>query len=75
MKSYGKVWFNMNIYIYIYIYMDIYIYTSCRLRLEMGGGQQIFLSCACFLITQAFLNIYRHTIHQIKADYHSYLLV
>ena len=31
-------------------------------------------SYACFLITQPFLKIYRHTIHQIKAEYHSYLL-
>ena len=45
------------------------------LRLERGGGQRIFLSCACFLITQPFLNIYRHAIHQMKAEYHSYLLV
>ena len=44
------------------------------LRLERGGGQRIFLSCACFLITQSFLKIYRHAIHQIKAEYHSYLL-
>ena len=41
----------------------------------MGGGQGIFLSCACFLITQPFLNILRHAIHQIKAAYHSYSLV
>ena len=46
-----------------------------RLRLERGGGQQILLSCACFLITQPFLNIYRHAIYQIKAEYHSYLVV
>ena len=46
-----------------------------RLRLERGGGQRIFLSCACLLITQSFLKIYRHAIHQIKAEYHSYLLV
>ena len=45
------------------------------LLLERGGGQRIFLSCACFLITQSFLKIYRHAIHQIKAGYHSYLLV
>ena len=45
------------------------------LRLERRGGQQIFLSCACFLITQSFLNIYRHAIPQMKAEYHSYLLV
>ena len=46
-----------------------------KLRLERGGRQWIFLSCACFLITQSFLKIYRHAIHQIKADYHSYPLV
>ena len=45
------------------------------LRLERGGGQQIFLSCACFLITQQYLVIYRHAIHQSKAGYHSYLMV
>ena len=45
------------------------------LRLERGGGQQIFLSCVCFFISQPFLNIYRHAIHQIKAEYLSYLLV
>ena len=50
-------------------------YQIFALRLERGGEQQIFLSCACFLITQPFLNIYRHAIHQIKAEYHSYLLV
>ena len=46
-----------------------------NLRLERGGGQQIVLSCACFLITQPFLNIPRHAIYQMKAEYHSYLLV
>ena len=45
------------------------------LRLERGGGQQILLSCVCFLITQPFLNIYRHAIYQIRAEYHSYLVV
>ena len=45
------------------------------LRLDRGGGQQIFLSCACLLITQPLLNIYRHAIHQIKAEYHSYRMV
>ena len=45
------------------------------LRLERGGGQWIFISCACFLITQSFLKIYRHAIHKIKAEYHSYLMV
>ena len=45
------------------------------LRLERGGGRQILLSCACFLITQPFLNIYRHAIYQIKAGYHGYLMV
>ena len=49
--------------------------TRAILRLERVGGQQIFQSCACFLITQPFLNIYRHAIHQLKAEYHSYLLV
>ena len=46
-----------------------------HLRLDRGGGQLMFLSCACFLITQPFLNINRHAIHQIKAEYHGYLLV
>ena len=52
--------------------MEAKIHT---LRLERGGGQQICLSCAIFLITQPFLNINRDTIHRIKAEYHSYLLV
>ena len=46
-----------------------------HLRLDREGGEQLFLSCACFLITQQFLNVYRHVIHQIKAEYHSYRLV
>ena len=50
-------------------------YIDMTLRLERGGGQQIFLSCAVFLITQPFMNIYRHAIHQITAEYHSYLMV
>ena len=45
------------------------------LRLERRGGQQICLSFAVFLITQPFLNINRHAIHRINAEYHSYLLV
>ena len=45
------------------------------LKVREGGGQQIFQSCVCFFITQPFLDIYRHAIHQIKAEYHSYLLV
>ena len=44
-------------------------------RLERGGGQEIFLGCACFLITQPSLNIFRHAIHQMKGEYHSYRLV
>ena len=48
--------------------------TSHNLRLERGGGERIFLSCAVFLITQVFLKIYRQSIHQIEAEYHSYLL-
>ena len=48
---------------------------SSYLRLERGGEQHIFLSCACFLIIKPFLNIYRHAIHQIEAEYRSYLLV
>ena len=28
----------------------------------------MFLSCAFLLITQPFLKIYKHTIHQIKAE-------
>ena len=54
---------------------EIYEKFKVRLRLKRVGGQQIFQSCACFLITQPFLNIYRHAIHQLKAEYHSYLLV
>ena len=27
------------------------------LRLERGGGQRIFLSCACFLITQPYIDM------------------
>ena len=38
------------------------------LRLEWGGGQYILLSCACFLITQPFLNICRHAIYQIEKE-------
>ena len=55
-----------------YILMCTSMFT---LRLDRGGGQQIVVSCLCFLITQPFLNIYRHAIHRIKAEYHSYLLV
>ena len=35
----------------------------------------MFISYAFFLITQPFLNIYRHAIHQIRAEYHSYPIV
>ena len=35
----------------------------------------IRLGCAFFLISQALLNIERHVIHQIEAEYHSYQLV
>ena len=43
------------------------------LRLERGGpGQRISLNCACFLISQLFMNIYRHIIHQTEAEYHIY---
>ena len=45
------------------------------LRLERGVGQRICLSCACFVIARSIRNIYRHTIHQIKAEYHSYRMV
>ena len=31
---------------------------SGQLRLERGGEQQMFLSCAFFLSTQPFMNIY-----------------
>ena len=34
-----------------------------KLRLEREGGQWIFLSCACFLIIEQSLNIFRHAIH------------
>ena len=67
----------MKLFFFYYNYY-IFFYFRCIsnvLRLERGGGQQMFLSCACFLITQPFLNIYRHAIHQMKAEYHSYLLV
>ena len=47
----------------------------CLERLERVGGQQIFLNCVFFLIARPFLKIYRHAIHQIKAEYHSNLLV
>ena len=55
-------------------YRHVFRWVVICLRLERGGGQWIFLSCACFLITQPFLNIYRHAIHQIEAEYYSYLL-
>ena len=42
------------------------------LRLERGGEQRICLSCACFLINLEFPNIYRHSRHQIKAEYHCF---
>ena len=45
------------------------------LMLERGGGQRICLSCACYLINMAFANICRHAIHQIKAEYHRYLML
>ena len=47
---------------------------SAGLRLERGGGQTVFLSCACFSIAQPVLGIHRHTLHQIEAEYHSYLM-
>ena len=53
---------------------NIYRKTS-NLRLERGGGPRIFPSCACFLIAQPFLTIYRHAIHQMNAECHGYLLV
>ena len=31
--------------------------------------------CAFFLSTQSFMNIYGHVIHQMKAEYHSHILV
>ena len=60
----------------MYLFLS-YVVVLCAavLRLERGGGQQILLSRACFLITQPFLNIYRHAIYQIKDEYHGYLLV
>ena len=65
----------LNVYC-LAIYASAQIgFSIAQLRLERGGGQQIALSCACFLITQPFFNIYRHAIHQMKAEYHSYLLV
>ena len=44
-------------------------HVHSQLRLERGGGQRIPPSCACFSINQTFLNINRHIIHQIKAEY------
>ena len=51
------------------------VLLSLKPVIERGGGQRIFLSRVFFLITQPFLNIYRHAIHQIKAECHSYVLV
>ena len=48
---------------------------SIGLRLEREGGQWICLSCRCLLLNLTFLNIYRHTLHQIKAKYHIYLMI
>ena len=44
--------------------------NSVDLRLEREGEPQIFLSCAVYLITKPLLNICRHAVHQIKAEYH-----
>ena len=44
-------------------------------KVREGRRTAICLSCAVFLITQPFLNIYRYAIHRIKAEYDSYLLV
>ena len=58
------------------ICLDIdYIYKQASLRLERGGRHQISISCACFSITLLCLNIFSHTIHQIKDVYLSYPLV
>ena len=47
------------------------------LEASCPGGNQRF--CQTFKaregISRPILNIYRHTIHQIEADYHSYLMV
>ena len=45
------------------------------LRLDYGDGSLIGLGCAFSLISQALLNIERHVIHQIEAEYLSYPLV
>ena len=45
------------------------------LQLKVREGRRAANFLACFLITQPFLNICRHAIHQMKAEYHSYLLV
>ena len=47
----------------------------CALRLERGGRHQILISCACFSIALLCLNVFRHTIHQMKAVYLSYPLI
>ena len=45
------------------------------LRLDYGDGSMIRLGCGYSLISQALLNIERHVIHQMKAEYYSYRLV
>ena len=45
------------------------------IKVRKGRRPADFLSCAYFLIKQPFLSVYRHTIHQNKAEYHSYLLI
>ena len=47
----------------------------CMILIERGAGHWIYLSRACFLIARPFLNIYRHPIHQMEAEYQSYLMI
>ena len=37
--------------------------------------RRFIVSCACFLITQSFSNIYRQIIHHIEAEYFSYKMI
>ena len=41
-------WISSHAQVYVVLHVQL------MLRLERGGGQQIVLSCACFLITQPF---------------------
>ena len=39
------------------------------------GKLKLIVICACFFITQSFINIYKHIIHQIEAEYPFYRLI